>query len=266
MTDSKEKKMLLEGKVVVITGVGSGVGRAIAQLFAREGARVVGGDVREDWGKETVRLVNDAGGPEAQFVPCDVTQEEQVEDLVAAAVASHGRLDVMLNNAGVGTPRPGMQFEEHDAADWKRLIDINVMGVAHGCKHAMLRFKAQGDGGVIVNTGSAAGMVGWGGVPYGATKAAVIQLTRGLAIEAAPLGVRVNCFCPGAIDTNFAVPPEAAFQPKPPQLLEVMGGLHPLGRVIDAEDCAKAALFLASDLSSNVTGIALPVDGGYLAR
>jgi NAD(P)-dependent dehydrogenase (short-subunit alcohol dehydrogenase family) len=258
--------MLLEGKVVVITGVGSGVGRATARLFAREGARVVGGDVREDWGKETTRLVNETGGPEAQFVRCDVTREEDVRDLIEAAASIHGRLDVMMNNVGISTPRPGMKFEEHDAADWKRLIDVNLLGVAHGCKHAMLRFRAQGDGGVIVNTGSAAGMVGWGGVPYGATKAAVIQLTRGLAIEAAPLGIRVNCFCPGAIDTNFAVPPDAAFQPKPPQMLELMGGLHPLGRPIEAEDCANAALYLASDLSSNVTGIALPVDGGYLAR
>jgi NAD(P)-dependent dehydrogenase (short-subunit alcohol dehydrogenase family) len=258
--------MLLEGKVVVITGVGSGVGRATARLFAREGACVVGGDVREDWGKETTRLVNEAGGPEAQFVPCDVTREDDVRELIEAAVASHGRLDVMMNNVGVSTPRPGMKFEEHDPADWKRLIDVNLLGVAHGCKHAMLRFRAQGDGGVIVNTGSAAGMVGWGGVPYGATKAAVIQLTRGLAIEAAPLGIRVNCFCPGAIDTNFAMPPEAAFQPKPAAILEIIGNYHPLGRPIEAEDCAKAALYLASDLSSNVTGIALPVDGGYLAR
>jgi NAD(P)-dependent dehydrogenase (short-subunit alcohol dehydrogenase family) len=258
--------MQLEGKVVVITGVGSGVGRATARLFAREGARVVGGDLREDWGKETIGLVNQAGGPEATFVPCDVTQEEQVRDLVEAAVSSHGRLDVMMNNVGVSTPRPGMTLEEHDAADWKRLIEVNLLGVVYGCKHAMLRFKAQGDGGVIVNTGSAAGMVGWGGVPYGATKAAVIQLTRGLAIEAAPLGIRVNCLCPGAIDTNFAVPPEAAFQPKPPELLDALGSLHPLGRPIEADDCAKAALYLASDLSSNVTGIALPVDGGYLAR
>jgi NAD(P)-dependent dehydrogenase (short-subunit alcohol dehydrogenase family) len=258
--------MLLEGRVVVVTGVGSGVGRATARLFAREGARVVGGDLREDWGKETIRLVNEAGGPEADFVPCDVTQEEQVRELVEAAVARHGRLDVMMNNVGVSTPRLGMSFEDHDAADWKRLIDVNLFGVAYGCKYAMLRFKAQGDGGVIVNTGSAAGMVGWGGVPYGATKAAVIQLTRGLAIEAAPLGIRVNCFCPGAIDTNFMVPPEAAFQPKPPELLKALGSQHPLGRPIEAEDCAKAALYLASDLSSNVTGIALPVDGGYLAR
>lgn len=258
--------MLLEGKVVVITGVGSGVGRASALLFAREGARVVGGDVREDWGKETIRLVNEAGGPEAQFLESDVTREEQVGELVQAAVSSHSRLDVMMNNVGVSTPRPGLRFEEHDAADWKRLIDINLLGVAHGCKHAMLRFKEQGDGGVIVNTGSAAGMVGWGGVPYGATKAAVIQMTRGLAIEAAPLGIRVNCFCPGAIDTNFMVPPEAAFQPKPPELLEALGSYHPLGRPITAEDCANAALYLASDLSANVTGVALPVDGGYLAR
>jgi len=258
--------MLLREKVVVITGVGSGVGRATARLFAREGARVVGCDLREEWGRETVRLLRDDCGAEARFVPCDVTREEQVREVVDFAVSSHGRLDVMINNAGVGTPRPGMKFEEHDAADWSRLIEVNLLGVVHGCKHALSRFKTQGDGGVIVNTGSAAGMVGWGGVPYGVTKAAVIQLTRALAIEVAALGIRVNCFCPGAIDTNFSVPIEAAFQPKPPELLALIGGLHPLGRPIEAEDCAKAALYLASDLSSNVTGIALPVDGGYLAR
>ena len=258
--------MLLEGKVVVITGVGSGVGRATARLFAREGARVVGGDVREEWGKETVRLVSEAGGPEAQFVRCDVTREEDVRELVEAAVASHGRLDVMMNNVGISTPRPGMSFEDHDAADWKRLIDVNLLGVAHGCKQAILRFKAQGGGGVIVNTGSAAGMVGWGGVPYGVTKAGVIQMTRGLAIEAAPHGIRVNCLCPGAIDTNFAMPAAMAFQPKPPEILKHIASQHPLGRPSEAEDCANAALYLASDLSSNVTGIALPVDGGYLAR
>src|SRR4029453_9243195 len=139
--------MLLEGKVVVITGVGSGVGGATARLFAREGARVVGGGVREDWGKETTRLVNEAGGPEAQFVRCDVTREEDVRDLIEAAASIHGRLDVMMNNVGISTPRPGMKSEEHDAADWKRLIDVNLLGVAHGCKHAMLRFRAQGDGG-----------------------------------------------------------------------------------------------------------------------
>ncbi|MDG2306742.1 MAG: SDR family oxidoreductase [Candidatus Binatia bacterium] len=258
--------MLLEGKVVVITGIGSGVGRATARLFAKEGAHVVGGDVQEDWGNETLRLVTEDGSPDARFVPCDVSREDDVHDLVDAAVSAHGRLDVMMNNVGVSTPRLGASFEEHDAADWKRLIDINLLGVAYGCKHALLRFKAQGDGGVIVNTGSAAGMVGWGGVPYGATKAGVIQLTRGLAIENAAAGIRVNCLCPGAIDTNFAMPPEAAFQPKPKEFLDAIAGQHPLGRPILAEDCANAALYLASSLSSNVTGVALPVDGGYLAR
>ncbi|MCH2172974.1 SDR family oxidoreductase [Myxococcota bacterium] len=258
--------MLLEDKVVVITGVGSGVGRASAILFASEGAHVIGGDVREDWGKETVRLVSEAGGKEMSFVTCDVTQEADVRDLIANAISTHGRLDVMMNNVGISTPRPGMLFEEHDSDDWKRLIDVNLLGVAHGCKQAILQFKAQGNGGVIVNTGSAAGMVGWGGVPYGVSKAGVIQMTRGLAIETASQGIRVNCLCPGAIDTNFALPPEAAFQPKPPELREVLGSHHPLGRPIEAEDCANAALYLASDLSSNVTGIALPVDGGYLAR
>lgn len=258
--------MLLEGKTTVITGIGSGVGRATARLFAREGARVVGGDVREDWGKETIRLIAEDGGVEALFVACDVTREDDLKVLIETAVAKHGRLDVMMNNVGISTPRLGMSFEDHDADDWRRLIDVNLLGVAHGCRQAMLRFKEQGDGGVIINTGSVAGMVGWGGVPYGATKAAVIQLTRGLAIEAAPFGIRVNTFCPSAIDTNFGVPEEAKFQEKPKEFVDMMGSHHPLGRVIEAEDCANAALFLASDLSSNVTGIALPVDGGYIAR
>jgi len=258
--------MLLAGKVVVITGIGSGVGRATALLFAREGAHVIGGDVREDWGEETLRLIRKEDAPEAHFVPCDVLQEDAIRELVATAVSRGGRLDVMMNNVGISTPRPGMSFEEHDDADWQRLVDVNLRSVFYGCKQAVLQFKAQGDGGVIVNTGSAAGMVGWGGVPYGVSKAGVIQMTRGLAIELAPLGVRVNCFCPGAIDTNFAMPEEAAFQPKPPAIRELLGSHHPLGRPIEAEDCANAALYLASDLSSNVTGVALPVDGGYLAR
>jgi len=258
--------MLLAGKVVVITGIGSGVGRATALLFAREGAQVIGGDVREDWGAETLRLIAKEDGPEAQFVPCDVLQEDAIQELIATAVARGGRLDVMMNNVGISTPRPGMTFDEHDDDDWQRLVDVNLRSVFYGCKQAIRQFKAQGDGGVIVNTGSAAGMVGWGGVPYGVSKAGVIQMTRGLAIELAPLGIRVNCFCPGAIDTNFAMPEEAAFQPKPPAVRELLGSHHPLGRPIEAEDCANAALYLASDLSSNVTGIALPVDGGYLAR
>ena len=258
--------MLLEDKVIVVTGVGSGVGRASALLFAREGAHVIGGDIREEWSDETIRLIREAGSGTGQALPCDVTRDQDVRGLIESAASTHGRIDVMMNNVGVGTPRPGMRFDEHEEDDWRRLIDVNLMGVVHGCKHAIRRFKQQATGGGIVNTGSAAGMVGGGGVPYGVTKAGVIQLTRALAIEAAPLGVRVNCLCPGAIDTNFAVPPEAAFQPRSANFREMLGSQHPLGQPIEAEDCAKTALYLASDLSSNVTGVALPVDGGYLAQ
>ena len=259
--------MQLEGKSVVITGAGSGVGRASALLFAREGARVVCADVVEDWAKETVRQV-EGEGDTAVVAVCDVTKERDVQDAIAAAVAAFGRLDVMFNNAGVSTPAGAGPFESYDDEQWNRLMDINLRGVFYGMKHALLQFKAQGDGGVIVNTGSAAGMVGWGGTVYGVSKGGVVQMTRAVAIEAAPFDIRVNAICPGAMPgTNFGVhDAEQAFQEKPAELLEMAGSLHPLGRVVTAEDCAEAALFLASDRARNITGVLFPVDGGYLAR
>jgi NAD(P)-dependent dehydrogenase (short-subunit alcohol dehydrogenase family) len=259
--------MLLEDKSVVITGSGSGVGRASALLFAREGARVVCADVMEDWAKETVRQV-EAEGNTATVAACDVTKEAQVQAAIAAAVSAFGRLDVMFNNAGVSTPAGAGPFETYDDDQWNRLMDINLRGVFYGMKHAILEFKQQGDGGVIVNTGSAAGMVGWGGTVYGVSKGGVVQMTRAVAIEAAPFNIRVNAICPGAMPgTNFGVhDPEQAFQEKPKEWIEAAGAYHPLGRVVTAEDCAAAALFLASDQAQNVTGVLLPVDGGYLAR
>ena len=259
--------MQLEGKSVVITGAGSGVGRASALLFAREGARVVCADVVEDWAKETVRQV-EGEGDTAVVAVCDVTKERDVQDAIAAAVAAFGRLDVMFNNAGVSTPAGAGPFESYDDEQWNRLMDINLRGVFYGMKHALLQFKAQGDGGVIVNTGSAAGMVGWGGTVYGVSKGGVVQMTRAVAIEAAPFDIRVNAICPGAMPgTNFGVhDPTQAFEEKPAELLEMAGSLHPLGRVVTAEDCAEAALFLASDRARNITGVLFPVDGGYLAR
>ena len=125
---------------------------------------------------------------------------------IDAAIETSGRLDIMFNNAGVATPRPGMVFEDHTDDDWDRLMGINLRGVFYGMKQAVITFKAQGDGGVIVNTGSVAGMVGWGGTVYGATKGGVIQLTRGVAMEVAPHNIRVNCICPaGMPTTNFSV-------------------------------------------------------------
>jgi len=259
--------MLLEGKSVVITGAGSGVGRASALAFAAEGGRIVVADVQADWAKETVRMV-EANGGTAVPVTCNVTKEADVKAAVDAAVSTYGRLDVMFNNAGVATPRPGLKFEDHTDEDYDRLMDINLRGVFYGMKHAVITFKQQGGGGVIVNTGSAAGLVGWGGTVYGATKGGVIQMTRGVAVEVAGDGIRVNCICPAAMPTtNFSMMGRSKpFEDVPDQALQAAGSMHPLGQIITPEDCAAAALFLASDQARNITGVALPVDGGYVAR
>jgi NAD(P)-dependent dehydrogenase (short-subunit alcohol dehydrogenase family) len=259
--------MLLEGKSCVITGAGSGVGRAAALVFAREGAKVVCSDVMEDWAKETMRLVEEQGGT-AAVAACDVTKESDLAGAIAVAVSSFGRLDVMFNNAGVATPPGAGTFETYDDAAWDRLMSINLRGIFYGMKQAVLQFKAQGTPGAIVNTASAAGMVGWGGTVYGTTKGGVIQMTRAVAIEAAPFDIRVNAICPAAMPTtNFGVhDPSQAFQEKSEQHISGAGQFHPLGRHITPEDCAEAASFLASDRARNITGVLLPVDGGYTAR
>jgi NAD(P)-dependent dehydrogenase (short-subunit alcohol dehydrogenase family) len=258
--------MLLMGKSVVITGAGSGVGRAAARLFARHGAKLVCADINDSWANETVRLVSEAGG-DACVAHCDVRKAEDVRGAVARAVNAYGRLDVLYNNAGVATTTDGTvrTLLELDDEDFNHLVSINFRGVVYGCQAAVRVFLDQGGGGVIVNTASVAGMVGWGGVLYGATKGAVIQLTRGLAIEVAKHGIRVNAVCPGAMLTNYGRAAGAEFTQPSAQSVEKYSRCHPLGRPISAEDAANAALFLASDLSSNVTGVLLPVDGGYIA-
>jgi NAD(P)-dependent dehydrogenase (short-subunit alcohol dehydrogenase family) len=259
--------MLLEDKNAIITGAGSGVGRASALRFAAEGARVVCADLDVDKAKETARLVEDAGGTAVPF-GVDVSKEDEVVAAIAAVVDNFGRLDVVFNNVGIPTPRLGSTLEQHTAEDFQRLFAVNVGGVFYGCKHAVVRFKEQGDGGAIVNTGSVAGLVGWGGTVYGATKGAVHQLTKAVAVEAAPFGIRVNALCPAAMPyTGFMAAggvelPEDALE----QVAESVGATHPLGRAITAEDCAEVAAFLASDRAANITGVLVPVDGGYVAK
>ena len=259
--------MLLEGKSAVVTGAGSGVGRASSLRFAQEGARVVCADLRLDWVKETVRLIESAGGI-AVAQECDVSQEAAVVAAIGSAVTNFGRLDIMFNNVGIPTPRLGMTFEEHTIEDFERLTAVNLGGVFLGCKHAVIQFKRQGGGGVILNTGSVAGLVGWGGTVYGATKGGVHQLTRAVAIECAPFGIRVNSICPAGMPfTNFAA--AGGMDVSDDERIAVadhVGSMHPLGRPITAEDCAEAAVYLVSDRAANVTGVLLPVDGGYVAR
>ncbi|MFI5718897.1 SDR family NAD(P)-dependent oxidoreductase [Nocardia sp. NPDC051750] len=260
--------MLLDAKSAVVTGAGSGVGRATALRFAQEGAQVVCADISPERVEETALLVEKAGGA-AVAVRADVTAEREVVAMLEAAVANFGRLDIVFNNVGIPTPRFGTLLEEHSVADFDRLTAVNLRGVFLGCKHAVLRFKEQGGGGVILNTGSVAGLVGWGGSVYGATKGGVHQLTRAVAIEGAPFGIRANAICPaGMPHTNFfaagglgadaAVPSE--------EMVRQAGAQHPLGQPITAEDCAAAAVYLVSDSAANVTGVLLPVDGGYVAR
>lgn len=259
--------MRLAGKNAVITGAGSGVGRASALRFAEEGARVLCVDLDADAAKETVRQIEAAGGT-AIARAADVSVEDDVAGALDAAIAEFGSLDILYNNVGIPTPRLGMTLEDHSAEDLQKLFAVNVGGVFFGCKHAVIRFKQQERGGVILNTGSVAGLVGWGGTVYGATKGAVHQLTKAVAVESAPHGIRVNAICPAAMPrTGFMA--AGGLDVTAEQLdaiAESVGATHPLGRPITAEDCAEAAVFLCSDEAANLTGILMPVDGGYVAR
>ncbi len=258
-------KGLIEGKVAIITGAGSGVGRAAAQLFAEHGAKIVAADVDMDAAEETVARVR-AAGSEAIAVFCNVAERQSVDDMVAAAVSSFGRLDIMYNNVGVSiVPKPGDPLKSlitTDDADINRLQGINVNGVIYGCQAAIRQFQAQGgDPGVIVNTASVSGLIGYGGVIYGATKGAVVNFTRTLALEVAAQGIRVNSVCPAGMPTNFMGKGFAENE----RVKQSMGAAHPLGHPIDPTDCANAALFLASSMAANITGVNLPVDGGLSA-
>ncbi len=260
--------MTLDGKIAIVAGAGSGVGRAMALRFGEEGASVVCADIDLDRAKETVSEMEVAGRV-AVAERCDVSQEEQVAATIATAVERFGRLDIVVNNVGIPTPRLGMILEEHSVEDFERLTAVNFRGVFLGCKHAVLQFKRQGTAGVILNTGSVAGLVGWGGAVYGATKGAVHQLTRALAIEGAPFGIRVNAICPAGMPFTHFMAAGGGVDPSSPEIsraAEHVSAIHPLGRAITAEDCAEAAVYLCSDRASNVTGVLLPIDGGYVAR
>ncbi|HEY1827468.1 MAG TPA: SDR family oxidoreductase [Acidimicrobiales bacterium] len=259
--------MQLKDKVAVITGAGSGVGRASAQRFAEEGASVVCVDIDLDRAKETVAHL-ESSGAQAVAERGDVAEDADVVGAIGSAVSHFGRLDVMFNNVGIPTPRLGMIFEDHSLEDFERLTAVNFRGVFLGCRHAVLRFKEQGHGGVILNTGSVAGLVGWGGTVYGATKGAVHQLTRAVAVEVAPFGIRVNAICPAGMPyTGFMAAGGITLSGDALDAAAAhTGSMHPMGKPITAEDCAEAAVYLCSDRAANVTGVLLPIDGGYVAK
>jgi NAD(P)-dependent dehydrogenase (short-subunit alcohol dehydrogenase family) len=253
----------LDGKVAAITGGASGIGEATVRLFAAEGARVIVADVQDDRG---ARLAAELGA-NVTYVRTDVRDEGQVERAVAEAVGRWGRLDCMFNNAGAVGVAGGI--EAISAAGFDETMALLVRGVLFGMKHAAPVMRRQ-DAGSIVSTASVAGLRGgWGPHVYSAAKAAVIQLTRSVALELAPHGVRVNCICPGAIatpifGTSLGLAPDAVDR-SVDAVKAPLAAMHPIGRAGVPEDIAHAALWLASDESAFVTGQAIAVDGGATA-
>ena len=247
----------LKSKVAVITGGGSGIGRATSLLFAKEGASVVVVDVAEDAGIESVRQIAAAGGT-ASFIRADVSKSGDVQSFIARTAKAHGRLDILFNNAGI--EGPPAKIADYAEEDWARVIAIDLTGVYLGMKYVIPQMIRQG-GGVILSTASVAGLVGFpGSGAYGAAKAGVINLTRQIALEYAGKNIRVNCICPGIIATPMA---ERVMEGWPDHRL---AGLQPIGRLGRPEDIANAALFLASDESSFATGAPFIIDGGFVAR
>jgi NAD(P)-dependent dehydrogenase (short-subunit alcohol dehydrogenase family) len=256
---------LVNGKIAIITGAGSGIGRATAVLFAERGARVMCADIDAEAAEATAENIRQRGH-EAAAARVDVSSAADAKRMIDDTVATWGRLDILFNNAGVLFHRSLPEVEEDD---WDRMLGVNLKGVFFGCKYA-LPVIAAGGGGAIVNTASDAGLRGLDGLTaYCASKGGVVQLTKAAAIEWAPHNIRVNCVCPGAVKTGMTTPyMEAALQREAiteQQYWERVGRSHPLGRVAEPEDIAQAVLFLASDASSFITGVALPVDGGLNA-
>jgi dihydroanticapsin dehydrogenase len=249
--------MQLEGKLAVITGAATGIGRATALLFAQEGAAVAVGDVNEAGARQTVADIETAGGI-AWFFPCDVTNAGDVAALFNNAAGMMGGIDFIINNAGVQRSGRVTEFSE---TDWDLLMEVNPRSCFLGAKYGVPHLVQRG-GGVIVNVASLAGLKGGPGMTaYSASKGAIIAFTKALAAELAPANIRVNAMCPGWIDTPFNQP-----------AIDFMGGrdvqdrvveqIVPLGRQGVPEEIATGMLFLASDASSYMTGQALVIDGG----
>lgn len=250
---------LLAGKVAVVTGAASGIGRASALALAREGARVLVTDIDDTAGKETAAAIREAGG-EARYLRTDVTRESDVEAMVDAAVEEFGRLDCAVNNAG--TTGPGAPLHEFDLDGWSRTLATNLTGVFLCMKYELPVMQRQGAG-AIVNMASGAGLIAVPGLaPYCASKHGVLGLTKTAAVENARLGVRVNAICPGSIDT----PALRRAMARDPQLEKMILTSQPGGRLGESEEVAEAVVWLCSDRSSFVTGESMLVDGGAVAR
>ena len=253
--------MMLKDKVALVTGAGSGIGRASAIRFAEEGAKVMVADVRTESAQNTVAEIGKAGGS-AKSIAVDVRVGAEVEKMVEETVRLFGRLDILFNNAGVFVPKNVVDTTEQE---WDWVVDVCMKGVFFGCKYAIPHMIKQG-GGVIINTASGAGIEG---VPnlgaYQAAKGGVVIMSKGIALDFAKHNIRCNTICPGVIETPIAencnTIPAGASQ----MMWERTGIMHPLGRNGKPEEVAALATFLASDQAAFITGVAVPIDGGFNA-
>jgi NAD(P)-dependent dehydrogenase (short-subunit alcohol dehydrogenase family) len=247
---------ILEGKVAVVTGAGSGIGRACAEQFAREGARLVVGDIDERSNAETLALVHGAGG-RGIAVRCDTSKAEDGEALVAAAVRTYGALHVAVNNAGIGGPQA--YTADYPLDGWDNVIAVNLSGVFYGMKYQIPAMIHSG-GGSIVNISSILGAVAFRGAPaYVAAKHGVLGLTQNAAVEYAAHKVRVNSVGPAFIKTPL-------LNTLSPEITQRLVGMHPIGRLGEPSEVAELVTWLSSDKASFVTGSYYPVDGGFLAQ
>jgi NAD(P)-dependent dehydrogenase (short-subunit alcohol dehydrogenase family) len=248
----------LEGKVGIVTGGTSGIGREAAVLFAKAGAKVVVAGRRETEGEETVELVRAAGG-DGLFVKTDVSRASEVEALVQKTVEKFGRLDVAFNNAGVESALAPIIRQSED--DWDRIIDINLKGVWLSLKFEIRQILKQGGSGAIVNMASITGLVGAvGAAAYSASKHGVIGLTQTAALENAKSGIRVNAVCPGFTETPMA---DRIF--RVPGVQKYVLSCHPIGRLGRPAEIAEAVVWMCSDRASFMTGQSVVLDGGFLA-
>jgi NAD(P)-dependent dehydrogenase (short-subunit alcohol dehydrogenase family) len=257
--------MRLANKVALVTGAGTGIGRATVMLFAQEGARVVAQDVNADTAQETVQLIKQAGG-EAVSMGGDVTFSAEAETIVKKAVDTYGRLDVLFNNAGIWRGGTILDISE---ADWDRTMSVNVKGIYLVSRYAVQQMMRQ-ESGSIINAASVAALRGSPmSAAYHASKGAVLLLTKCMAVDFGRYGIRVNCICPGIIDTQMAdqllTYRSLGDDDRKQALLESYEECHPVGRFGQPGEVAKVVLFLASDESSFVTGAAWSVDGGLSA-
>lgn len=249
----------LDGKVALVTGGASGIGRATALTFAREGARLIIADMNEEGGQQTVHMITENGG-DATFVRVDVSNATEVEAMISKAVETYGRLDCAHNNAGIaGGGR--VLTAEYAEETWHRVIAVNLTGVWLCMKYEIPQMLSQGSG-AIVNTASVAGLIGARGLSaYVASKHGVVGLTKTAALEYAQPGVRVNAVCPGFIRT-----PMTAQGMSDPERLERIIATEPIGRVGEPQEIAEAVVWLCSDAASFVTGHTMVVDGGIMAQ